>query len=172
EIIKKSPISFTSLQLDISIKELTGLVNQVPSMYSAIKHNGIPLYKYARDGLEVARTVRQVYIYKIDSLKHKKDYISFTVVCSKGTYIRTLVEDLGEKLGCGAHVVFLRRLQIASYNDSKLVQMSDLHDYQNKNNFHQNAFFQYLDNFLMPIDSPISFLPKVYISFEEAHRLK
>ncbi|MDE5285535.1 MAG: tRNA pseudouridine(55) synthase TruB, partial [Buchnera aphidicola] len=117
-IIKKSPISFTSCQLDSCIKELTGLINQIPSMYSAIKHNGIPLYKYARCGLDISRKARKVYIYKIDSIKYQKNLISFNVFCSKGTYIRTLVEDLGEKLGCGAHVVFLRRLQIASFDDT------------------------------------------------------
>ncbi|AHG60013.1 tRNA pseudouridine(55) synthase TruB [Buchnera aphidicola] len=171
-VIEKRPILFTNFQLNASIKELTGLINQIPSMYSAIKYNGIPLYKYARQGLNIKRKIRKVMIYSIDSVIQKDNLIEFTVLCSKGTYIRTLIEDLGEKLGCGAHVIFLRRLQVASYSYTKLVKITDLYKLLNKNNTKNINFFQKIDNLLMPIDSPVSFLPEVYLSCTESYHFK
>ncbi|QCI20510.1 tRNA pseudouridine(55) synthase TruB [Buchnera aphidicola (Brachycaudus cardui)] len=171
-VIKKRPILFTSYQLDASIKALTGLINQIPSMYSAIKCNGIPLYKYARQGLNIQRSIRKISIYKIDHIFQKNNLIEFKVFCSKGTYIRTLVEDLGEKLGCGAHVVFLRRLQVASYSYNKLVKISDLYKLLNREKIDNINVFEKIDNLLMPIDSPISFLPAVYISSKQAYYFK
>ncbi|QCI19936.1 MAG: tRNA pseudouridine(55) synthase TruB [Buchnera aphidicola (Brevicoryne brassicae)] len=171
-IIKKRPITFTDLQLNLSIKELTGLIDQVPSMYSAIKYNGISLYKYARQGLNIKRSARKVSIYNIDAIHQKNDLIEFKVFCSKGTYIRTLVEDLGEKLGCGAHVVFLRRLQVGSYFSKKLVKISDLHELLKKENIKNNSFFNKIDDLLMPVDSPVSFLPEVYLSPKKSYNFK
>lgn len=171
-VIQKRPILFTSCQLYSSIKELTGLINQIPSMYSAIKYNGVPLYKYARKGLKIKRNAREVSVYKINNIIQKKNLIEFKVFCSKGTYIRTLIEDLGEKLGCGAHIIFLRRLQVASYSYEKLVKISDLYKLLNTQKIKNINFFKNIDNLLMPIDSPISFLPKVYVSSEQSYYFK
>jgi len=171
-IIKKRPISFTSLHLYSSIKELIGLIEQVPPMYSAIKYNGIPLYKYARQGLNITRNIKKVMIYDIYSIDHKENLIEFKIFCSKGTYIRTLVDDLGEKLGCGAHVIFLRRLQVASYLYTQLVRISDLYQLLNKKNIDNADYFKNIDNLLMPIDSPVSFLPKIYLSPKKAYSFK
>lgn len=171
-IIKKRPILFTSVQLHLSIKELTGLINQIPSMYSAIKYNGIPLYRYARQGLSIKRNIRQVSIYSIDSIYQKNNLIEFNVLCSKGTYIRTLIEDLGEKLGCGAHVISLRRLQISSYFDSQSIKLSDLYQLLNPDDKKKVNYFKKIDNFLMPIDSPVSFFPIVYLSSEKSYSFK
>jgi tRNA pseudouridine55 synthase len=168
-ILNKRPILFTASQLQFSIKELTGSIDQIPSMYSAIKYNGIPLYKYARQGLNIKRNTRKISIYNIYSIRQEKNLIEFKVFCSKGTYIRTLVEDLGEKLGCGAHVIFLRRLQVGSYSDSKLVKISDLYKLLNKKDIKNIDFFKKIDDLLMPIDSPIDFLPKVYLSPKELY---
>ncbi|CAL4326434.1 tRNA pseudouridine(55) synthase TruB [Buchnera aphidicola] len=171
-VIQKRPVSFTSFHLDASIKELTGVINQIPSMYSAIKFNGIPLYKYARKGLNIKRSIREVSIYNIDHISQENNLIEFQVLCSKGTYIRTLVEDLGEKLGCGAHVIFLRRLQIASYSYDKLVKMSHLYELLNKEKNKDINLFKKIDHLLMPIDSPVSFLPKIYLSFQQSYYFK
>ncbi|QCI17769.1 tRNA pseudouridine(55) synthase TruB [Buchnera aphidicola (Acyrthosiphon lactucae)] len=171
-VIKKRPILFTSYQLNLSIKELTGLIEQVPSMYSAIKYNGIPLYKYARQGLKVKRNIRKVIVYNIYAINQEKNLIEFKILCSKGTYVRTLIDDLGEKLGCGAHVVFLRRLQVASYLYTQLVTISNLYKLLNKNNIDNINFFKNIDNLLMPVDSPVSFLPKVYLSFKQSYNFK
>ncbi|AEO08721.1 tRNA pseudouridine 55 synthase [Buchnera aphidicola str. Ak (Acyrthosiphon kondoi)] len=171
-IIKKRPILFTSYKLDLSIKELTGSIEQIPSMYSAIKYNGIPLYKYARQGFNVTRSTRKVIIYDIYSIHQEKNLIEFKILCSKGTYIRTLIDDLGEKLGCGAHVIFLRRLQVASYFCDQLVKISDLYKLLSMKNIHNINFFKNIDNLLMPIDSPVSFLPKVYLSPEKSYNFQ
>ncbi|WP_422667290.1 tRNA pseudouridine(55) synthase TruB [Buchnera aphidicola] len=167
-IIRRRVIDFTFDKLHMSIQSLTGLIDQIPPMYSAIKHNGKPLYKYARKGLIIKRKIRKVLIHKIDFINQSNNCIEFNIFCSKGTYIRTLIEDLGEKLGCGAHVIFLRRLQVASYFQSQLVTMEDLYHCSN-NTIHSINFFDTLDNFLMPIDSPISFLPKIFISIMQAY---
>lgn len=171
-IIKTRPIIFTTVQLYSAIKELTGLIDQVPSMYSAIKYNGISLYKYARQGLNIKRRSRKVSVYNIDFICQKNDLIEFKVFCSKGTYIRTLIEDLGEKLGCGAHVIFLRRFQIGSYFSKKLVKISDLNELLKKANIKNNSFFEKIDDLLMPIDAPVSFLPEIYLSSKKLHNFK
>ncbi|QCI16044.1 tRNA pseudouridine(55) synthase TruB [Buchnera aphidicola] len=171
-IIKKRSIFFTPDKLYASIKELTGLIDQIPSMYSAIKHNGIPLYKYARQGISILRNSRKVSIYKIYSINQKDNLIEFKVFCSKGTYIRTLVEDLGEKLECGAHVIFLRRLQVGYYPYTKLVKISYLDQLLNELDSQNINFFKKIDNLLMPIDSPISFLPQVFISYKKLYTFK
>ncbi|QFQ32545.1 tRNA pseudouridine(55) synthase TruB [Buchnera aphidicola (Aphis fabae)] len=165
-IIKKRTISFTHIELDKALKELTGSVNQIPSMYSAIKYNGIPLYRYARQGLNIPRNIRHIKIYKLNLIEQKNNLIELNVHCSKGTYIRTLIDDLGEKLGCGAHVVFLRRIQVGLLSCSKLVTISYLKELSNKDNIKK------LDSLLMPIDTPIYFLPKVYLSNKESFEFK
>ena len=90
-----------------------GDINQVPPMYSALKRKGIPLYKLARKGIEIERSSRPVTIHEINFLNLDDAVISLEVSCSKGTYIRTLVEDIGKSLGCGGHVVELRRTGFA-----------------------------------------------------------
>ncbi|WAI11573.1 MAG: tRNA pseudouridine(55) synthase TruB [Buchnera aphidicola (Macrosiphum albifrons)] len=171
-IIKKRPILFTSHKLNLSIKELIGSIEQVPSMYSAIKYNGMPLYKYARKGLIIKRNSRKVTVYDIYSICQENNLIEFKIFCSKGTYIRTLIDDLGEKLGCGAHVVFLRRLQVASYPYTQLVTISDLYKLLNKKNINDFNSFENIDNLLMPVDSPVSFLPKVYLSCKQSYNFR
>ncbi|QCI24650.1 tRNA pseudouridine(55) synthase TruB [Buchnera aphidicola (Muscaphis stroyani)] len=171
-IIKKRPILFSSHDLDASIKKFTGCIYQIPPMHSAIKHNGIPLYKYARKGLQINRNSRRVYIHKIEFLSYEKNLIEFIIVCSKGTYIRTLIEDLGENLGCGAHVANLRRLQVATYSYSKLVTISDLYKLLNIKHIKNIKFFKKIDELLMPIDSPVSFFPKVYLSCKKSYNFK
>ena len=166
-IVRKRPILFTPIQLSLALKALTGSVNQIPSMYSAVKYKGIPLYKYARQGIDVKRNIRCVFIYKIDLVDQKDNWIELNVHCSKGTYIRTLVEDLGEKLFCGAHVIRLRRLKIGLLSYSKLVKLSFLENLLNEQNVVKINFFKKIDDLLMPVDTPVYFLPKIYISIEK-----
>lgn len=165
-IIQKRIISFTQMDLAQALKELTGSVRQVPSMYSAIKYHGIPLYKYARKGLNIPRNTRNIQIYKLNLIKLQNNLIELNVHCSKGTYIRTLIDDLGEKLGCGAHIIALRRIQVGMLSTSQLVTMPYLKELLNKEKIKK------LDSLLMPIDSPIYFLPKVYLSSKESLNFK
>ncbi len=103
----------------VALNRFVGEISQIPPMFSALKRNGVPLYKLARKGLEVERDARNVMIHKIKLLQYKNDSLSLDVSCSKGTYIRTLVEDIGKELGCGGHVVELRRVGFAHLNISE-----------------------------------------------------
>ena len=102
-------VNVTREQMEQACARFTGPIHQVPPMHSALKRDGRPLYEYARAGIEVEREARQVTIYRIDILGGHDDVWTLDVRCSKGTYIRTLAEDIGEALGCGAHLSGLRR---------------------------------------------------------------
>ncbi|WP_425619549.1 tRNA pseudouridine(55) synthase TruB [Buchnera aphidicola] len=168
-VVQKRPILFNSVQLKLSINEFIGVIDQIPSMYSAIKYKGLPLYKYARQGLNIERKIRKIIIYNIYSIYQKKNLIEFKILCSKGTYIRTLVDDLGEKLGCGAHVIFLRRLQVSSYLHDQLITLSSLYKILNANYINKINFFKKIDKLLMPIDSPVSFLPQIHLANQQSY---
>ncbi len=99
-----------------TMKSFTGPILQKPPMFSALKHKGKPLYKLARQGVEVERKSREITIYKIELLDISLPYVTFTVRCSKGTYIRTLCDDIGKKLGTGAHLSALERTEVGKYH--------------------------------------------------------
>ncbi|WP_347328738.1 tRNA pseudouridine(55) synthase TruB, partial [Ralstonia pseudosolanacearum] len=118
EVLSERPVAVTPEQLRAAIGRFVGEIDQVPPMHSALKKDGKPLYEYARAGQTVERAARRVTIRAIDVLATDLDAaaptVTLRVCCSKGTYIRTLGEDLGEALGCGAHLVALRRTQVGS----------------------------------------------------------
>lgn len=128
EIVETHPVN--ELDGDEAAKFLSnfsGPQEQVPPMYSAIKHQGQALYKLARQGIEVERKSRQVTIHTIKLTGLLNDQLEFEVFCSKGTYIRTLAEDIGRALGCGgAHVMALRRTQVGSFSVSDMISLEDL----------------------------------------------
>ncbi len=103
-----------------------GDIEQVPPMYSALKKDGQPLYKLARQGIEIERKARLVTIYKLDFLGYENGIISLEVSCSKGTYIRSLIADIGDKLGCGAHVIELRRTGFAHVDIAQTLKFAEL----------------------------------------------
>ncbi|MCK4609349.1 MAG: tRNA pseudouridine(55) synthase TruB, partial [Gammaproteobacteria bacterium] len=115
-------------QIEKILTQFRGTVEQIPSMYSAIKHKGQPLYKLARQGITVERKSRSVVIYELDFIGFEKGLLELEICCSKGTYIRTLVEDIGEVLGCGAHVVALRRLSCGSFLEEQMVTLPNLEE--------------------------------------------
>src|SRR5690554_7117140 len=103
------PENLSAEMIEPILNQFRGDIQQVPSMYSALKHKGRPLYEYARQGIEVERPARPVTIYELTLLDVRENELDVAVSCTKGTYIRSLIEDIGEALGCGAHVVALRR---------------------------------------------------------------
>jgi tRNA pseudouridine55 synthase len=113
EILRRVPVHVGAAQVDAILGKFRGAIDQVPPMYSALKVDGRPLYDYARHGTEVPRTARRVAIYALERLALKGDALEIRVECSKGTYIRTLAEDIGNALGCGAHLTALRRTRCA-----------------------------------------------------------
>ena len=112
EVVQTRPVNVDRAALEAACTRWTGPIRQVPPMYSALKHNGKALYEYARDGVEIERAERDVTIHTLDIVDwhhENPETATIEVCCSKGTYVRTLAEDIGETLGCGAHLVGLRR---------------------------------------------------------------
>jgi tRNA pseudouridine55 synthase len=103
-----------------------GPLRQKPPMFSAIKHKGQPLYKLARQGIEIERKLRDVHIYDLQLVSHDNKFLTLDIKCSKGTYIRTIVDDLGQLFGCGAHITTLCRLATGPYKLTQAMSISDL----------------------------------------------
>lgn len=117
----------TAERIEALIREhFTGEIEQVPSMFSALKFNGQPLYKLARKGIEVEVKPRQVTVFEIHMTAFRGDEVDLDIRCSKGTYIRSIVEDLGLLLGCGAHVQMLHRLDSGPYKASMMIELDQL----------------------------------------------
>src|SRR3990167_10000985 len=114
---------FTLADIEKQMAIFRGDIQQVPSMYSALKHEGQPLYKLARRGIEIERPARPITIYRFDLLRYANEALEMEVHCSKGTYIRTLIDDLGQALGVGAHVIALHRIQVGLFTASRMVAL-------------------------------------------------
>lgn len=145
------------------LKQFRGNIQQIPPMFSALKHKGQPLYKLARQGIEIERKARDVTIHELNLIKQTNDTLCLDVLCSKGTYIRTLAEDIGESLGCGAHLSALRRTDVEPFDCSKLYSLEELQALADNNQ---------LENTLLPIDSALIKLPQIILNDEEAKRIK
>lgn len=115
EVIATRPVSVTQEQLLVALQHFRGDILQTPPLYSALKHAGKPLYAYARAGIEIERAPRQVTIHALDLQWFKAERLALSVRCSKGTYIRSIAHDLGELLGCGAHLAGLRRTAVGRF---------------------------------------------------------
>ena len=122
----RSVPEISDLKLESVLENYRGKISQIPSMFSALKVNGQPLYKLARQGIEIERKSRLVTIHELRVLERHQDKITVDVRCTKGTYVRTLAEDIGLELGCGAHVVELRRLAAGPYTVDETVSMEQL----------------------------------------------
>ena len=140
------------------LMEFTGTIQQVPPMHSAIKRDGVPLYKLAHQGIEVEREAREVHILALDLLRLDGDEMEIQVHCSKGTYIRTLAEEIGEALGCGAHITALRRTGVGALDGERLHSLASLEAVVEERGRH------HLDELLLPIDSTLPDWPQVRLS--------
>jgi len=125
EVLKQAPVQVSPAQFSQACLQFVGTINQTPPMYSALKHEGKALYEYARAGIEIERKVRSVNIHAIDVLSFVGDVAELKVACSKGTYIRTLAEDIGASLGCGAHLIGLRRTYTAGYDIAQAITLAE-----------------------------------------------
>ncbi|XRX42940.1 MAG: tRNA pseudouridine(55) synthase TruB [Buchnera aphidicola (Tetraneura sorini)] len=158
EITKK--ISVTNINktfLNKCLKKFIGKIEQIPPMYSALKYKGIPLYKYARQGITIFRETRKITIYELDYIIHNNNYLKLNILCSKGTYIRTLINDLGKLIGCGAHVIYLRRLEVSFYLENQLVNLNTVNKI--KNYFYKNNFSLFLKKIIYPTESLLPNFP-------------
>ena len=145
-----------------SLKKFVGVISQVPPMFSALKKNGTPLYKLARKGIEVERNPREVKIYEIQFISLEANILTLEVSCSKGTYIRTLIEDIGKDLNCGAHVIELRRIGFAHLN----IDQSKSFDQINKMSSGE------LEKLLIGPDEMLPNLKSVYLDYDQSVDVK
>jgi len=142
--------------LEPLLDRFRGDIQQVPSMYSALKHKGRPLYEYARQGIEIERPARPVTIYSLELLAIRDNEMDIAVKCTKGTYIRSLVEDIGEVIGCGAHVIALRRTLAAGFT------LADAHDVPGMEAMRERD--ESLDSLLVAPDAALSMFPEHRLS--------
>jgi len=167
-IVSERPLTFTEEALADALDSFRGETRQIPSMYSALKYQGRKLYEYAREGIEVPRESRSINVYELMFIRHEGSELELEIHVSKGTYIRTIIDDLGEKLGCGAHVTYLRRLQVATYPIAKMVTLEQLNALVEEAHRSERAPASLLDPLLMPMDSPAAEYPIVHLTSEAA----
>ena len=154
QVICTKPVNVTQTQIDEALSHFRGDILQVPTMFSALKYQGKPLYEYARQGIVIEREARPISVYENQFIQYDfaKQELTLEIHCSKGTYIRTIIDDLGELLGCGAHVIYLRRLQVSNYPVDKMISLDELQNISEK------------EPLLMPVDSPLQASRKVVLS--------
>ncbi|KIF49017.1 tRNA pseudouridine synthase B [Vibrio owensii 47666-1] len=166
EVVETRPVDVNLEKLEACIDTFRGESDQVPSMFSALKYQGKPLYEYARKGIEVPRESRKITVYEIVLHRFEGDEVEMEVHCSKGTYIRTIVDDLGEMLGCGAHVTMLRRTGVAKYPYEKMVTLEQLNELLEQAHRDEVAPKEWLDPLLLPMDTAVEDLPEVNLNAE------
>jgi len=147
--------------LDQVVSQFTGAIKQVPPMYSALKRDGKPLYEYARAGVELERTPREIIIHRIRWTDIQWPQATLEVSCSKGTYIRVLAEDIGAALNCGAHLIGLRRTEVGHLN---LEQSFTLESIQKS--------LQESSTYILPVDALLQTLPHLTVDEQQAKRLE
>ena len=135
-------------------------------MHSALKVDGVPLYKMARKGIEIRREKRKVTIYEINLLNIAEDVIELDITCSKGTYIRTIADDLGQALGCGANIIELRRTEAGVFREEDCKDLEALSDLK------VQGCLEFIDEQLIPMDQAIAELPEVNLPSVTASHLK
>ena len=154
QVICTKPVNITQTQIDEALNHFRGDILQVPTMFSALKYQGKPLYEYARQGIVIEREARPITVYENQFILYDfaEQELTLEIHCSKGTYIRTIIDDLGELLGCGAHVIYLRRMQVSNYPIGKMISLDELQNIGEK------------EPLLMPVDSPLQACRKVILS--------
>lgn len=159
DIVATKPVkSISSDEFAKVLSQFEGTIQQIPPMFSAIKIQGRPLYELARKGIEIDRQPRTVTIHRMRLLSYTQDSLDLDIFCSKGTYIRTLAEDIGKELGCGAHVIALRRSMVSPYNQAKMYTMEELEE------LHQKEGSDALTQLLIPIETSVQTLLSVKLS--------
>ena len=161
QVVETKAVNVTESDIQQALAQFRGDILQVPTMFSALKHQGKPLYEYARAGITIEREARPITIFELKFIAYEAPFLTLEVHCSKGTYIRTLVDDLGEVLGCGAHVTVLRRLAVADYPIAAMMSYTDLQ------HMAENQPLEVLDQLLLPMDTAVSTLPKINLNEQQ-----
>lgn len=162
EVISEKEVVLNEAQLKDTLKKFIGDTTQIPPMYSALKFEGKPLYEYAREGIEIERKSRQIKIFDIKLINIEKSIITIEVLCSKGTYIRTLAEDIGQTMGCGAHLKGLERTQTGNFQLSEALSIEAL----------EAMPMASREKALMPIDVLLEELSSIKLNMAELDAIK
>ena len=160
DVISRRPVDISLNDIKEKLPYFLGNVMQKPTMYSALKYQGQPLYKYARAGIHVDVKARPITIYKNTLLNYENNILELDITCSKGTYIRTVIDDLGQLLECGAHVIALRRTGVAHYQEEDMMTLEALENQIDNQ-----------DKLLQPIDSMLVDLPIVSLSLSQSDEI-
>lgn len=161
DVLTDLPVpDLTDEALESVLNRFRGEIEQIPPMYSALKHEGKPLYEYARQGIVIERKRRQVTIADLTLVSRTADTLTLDIRCSKGTYIRTIGEDIGEMLGCGAHLHSLHRVSTAGYSAENMLTLEAFEKIAEQG---EDA----LDALLLPMDTAVEHLDKVFFSPEQ-----
>jgi tRNA pseudouridine55 synthase len=168
ELSNQDASGIDAQSVESGISRFRGSLEQVPSMYSAIKHQGTPLYRLAREGVEVEREARPVEVYAFEMLEFRSGYraeVDVRIRCSKGTYVRSLAEDLGHYLGVGGHVSALRRTAAGPFTLDDAVTLDRIEQLAEERSYAE------LNDLLLPIDSGLTSIPVVRVPEASAHYL-
>ncbi len=168
EVVRERPVEDVNEERIVAaLLQFEGDIEQIPPMHSAIKVNGQPLYKLAHQGIEIERESREVTIYGLEFVTYdsERERMVIRVHCSKGTYVRTLVEDIGEVLGCGAHVTALRRTALGPYLEKDLLTLEQLEQ------MHESDKFS-MDQHLLPLDSAVAEYDAVELDADSSYYLR
>ena len=157
QVIKETEVVCTQEEVKTAIQSFVGDYDQLPPMYSAIKVDGKRLYELARQGKEVERKKRSVTFYEIEIIKCELPYVTIRVLCSKGTYIRTLCHDIGQKLGCGAAMTELERTRSGQFTKENAYTLAEIERLRDAGS---------LDEIVMPVDTVFMNLPAFVVSGE------
>lgn len=166
EVVETRPvIPLDQQRLAAIVTRFSGEIEQVPPMHSALKRQGVPLYKLAHQGIEIERQPRAVTIHEIRVTGYKGDELRLSVHCSKGTYLRTLAQDIGEFLGCGAHLGALRRTWVGQYRGEAMHTLGELESLAEQG-------LEGMDAMLLPMDSALAGWPLAELTADAAHYLR
>lgn len=157
-IERREVVSFSIEQVEAVLAQFRGVQSQIPSMFSALKQQGRPLYELARQGISVPREPRPIVIHELELTAFSSDQLSLRVRCSKGTYIRSLVEDIGLALGCGAHVTALRRTGVSHLRGKDMWALEQLIELAEANGC------EALDSLILPVDTLVQSLSPVQLT--------
>jgi tRNA pseudouridine55 synthase len=162
EITSRSEVKLSRDDVERAVGNFLGNSTQIPPMHSALKYQGKPLYEYARAGIEIERKPREVTIHSIELQRFDGDEAEICVACSKGTYIRVLAEDIGKRLGCGAHLIVLERLATGGFQLQDAYTIEELEAMTEAQR----------DRCLLPVDVLLQKLPTVELDEESAHSFR
>lgn len=162
-VIAEHPIAVAQSEVEAALARFRGPIRQQPPLYSAVKQGGQPLHKLARQdaarAAQIERPFRDVTIYELDLLAFRLPWLQLRIVCSSGTYIRSLAHDLGQVLGCGGHVAVLRRLAVGEFGVETAVHLDQL----TANNWH---------GYLLPGEAAVAHLPRLHLTLEASEQLQ